>query len=111
MVKIIETHIIQDYYDMTILDHQSRVVEFSSWEEYVDMIKNYTANGKLSTKKLYDIVGCLNGISMTRNCIIKHFKSDDMHLDCHFITPYGHREDLLAYLIKDSNEDFKKGDN
>ena len=108
MVKIIETNIVQDYYDFTIIDHQSRLVEYPSWEDYVDSIKNYEDNNKRLPKKnkLYCFFNeKLNGYSIPRNCIIKYIKSDGHHLNCHYITSFGNRKTLLAYLVTGKEDD------
>ena len=39
MVKIIETNLSMS--DMIVMDHQNRVVEASSWEDYCNAFKNY----------------------------------------------------------------------
>ena len=40
MVKIIETNLSMS--DMIIMDHQNRVVEANSWEDYCNAFENYT---------------------------------------------------------------------
>ena len=39
MVKIIETNLL--YKDTTLMDHQNRVIEANSWDDYCNAIKNY----------------------------------------------------------------------
>ena len=39
-MKIVETNII--YEALTFYDHQTRVLEIPSWEEYCDLYRNYT---------------------------------------------------------------------
>ena len=39
MVKIIETNLSMS--DMIVMDHQNRVIEASSWEDYCNAFENY----------------------------------------------------------------------
>ena len=94
MVQIIETTI-------NMKDHQSRVIKYSSWEEYCQLYDNYDGN---STEF---INGTLLGVSLPNQAMITQLKYDDFHLEC-FIKLY---DDTwckrFAYLINDNQFSIK----
>lgn len=79
MVKIIETNLsIHDKTD-EIMDHQSRIVEAESWEQYVDYYFNYM-NGFDNFK--FKCLTKMQGETLPREAQIENFKYDDFHLSC-----------------------------
>lgn len=74
-IEVIETNLIIDE-DNIIQDHQSRVVEASSWDEYCKAYQNY--NGKEVTF----MAKVMKGSSLRANCKISNLKCDKMHLSC-----------------------------
>ena len=73
-MKIIETNISGDFDgDLTkIMDHQSRVIEADSWEQYV--LHYYSPDGSFFRKKFPQ--------TLPRQCAISRLKWDDYHLSC-----------------------------
>lgn len=90
MVKVIETNLSLQA-DDSIIDHQSRVIEVGSWDEYVNEIKE----GETINRD-----GTMYGVSIPRESRIKNFKSDDFHLSCDIYNYANKKTKKLAYLIK-----------
>lgn len=94
IAKVIETNLaIQD--DNTIIDHQSRVIEVSSWDEYVAEIESKTPIYRES------YIGNMHGSSISKDIIVYEFRSDEQHLTCSFVNSLGETMMKLAYLISE----------
>ena len=90
MIKIIETNISLDENNL-MKDHQSRVIEVTSWEEYVNY---YKKNTEMNFKSLTGLVGS----SLPRCAEISELKYDGFHLSC-YVTDGFHETLKLAYRI------------
>lgn len=93
MVKIIETNISMNYSN-EIIDHQSRIIEVSSWNEYIEEIKTR----KTISRKSF--LGNLIGVTIPKMAIVENLVYDDFHLSCDVINYKGIRDKKLCYLIK-----------
>lgn len=97
MIKIIETNIRLDKDDI-MHDHQSRVIEAKSWDEYINYYKkNMETNRSESTfKSLTGLVGS----SLPKYGDITELKHDDFHLSCYHVMNNGFHKTLrLAYRV------------
>lgn len=74
-IEVIETNLIIDE-DNIIQDHQSRVVEASSWDEYCKAYQNYDG------KEVFFKSKTMSGSSIKSNCKISKLKYDEIHLSC-----------------------------
>lgn len=92
-MKVIETNLSLQV-NNEILDHQSRVIEVDSWEEYVDEIRNGKSVRRCAA------IGSMSGNTLHNNVIIENFESDEFHLSCE-VKKDGTRGKTkkLAYLI------------
>ena len=90
MIKVIETNLSIDNND-NIADHQSRVIEVESWEEFINEIK------ECKTVSRKSICGCLDGCSIPRKSKIVNLKYDDIHLSCNFYNYIGVKTKKLVY--------------
>lgn len=79
MVYVIETNLSMNV--DKIADHQSRVIEVPSWEEYCAMYKNYSGQACTIGKSLTHLGG--NNINSHR--IIENLECDDFHLSCDMV--------------------------
>lgn len=95
MIKIIETNlsIYKHDEDHTIKDHQSRVIEVDSWDEYVQEIKD------AKTVVRNPVIGNLCGATIPHDSRIENLTYDEIHLDCDIITRFGHFTKKLAYKV------------
>lgn len=93
-MKIIETNICYDE-DRYMKDHQSRIVEVPTWEEYVSIFDHYDGTGKGKEFK-----SSMYGYVLLNNRQLMNLKYDDHHLSCQLIAPNGMREMKLAYLVR-----------
>ena len=94
MKVIIETNL--SLKDGVIVDHQSRVIEAKSWDEYVEYYRqNIESDRKHS--KFKSLTG-LFGDSLPRYGDITEFKYDNFHLSCYYTNPNGQVTMKLAYL-------------
>ena len=85
MKVIIETNL--SLKDGVIVDHQSRVIEAKSWDEYVEYYRqNIESDRKHS--KFKSLTG-LFGDSLPRYGDITEFKYDNFHLSCYHTNPNG----------------------
>ena len=93
---IIETNVSMK--DGIAIEHESRIVEAKSWDEYVEYYKqNLEPDGEHSKfKSLTD----LSGDSLPRYGDIIEFKYDDFHLSCYHINRHGMITLKLAYLCR-----------
>lgn len=78
MVKIIETNL-STTYGGEIIDHQSRVIEVSSWNEYVDLFKTYHGEPMGDYRA---ILGSMHGYVLPKGCILNGLGYDGHHLTC-----------------------------
>jgi len=93
MIKIIETNLSIDENNI-IKDHQSRVIEVESWDEYVQEVKDAKSVSRSS------VLGSLHGNTIPSSAVVEIISSDDFHLDCDVVNRYGILSKKLAYVIK-----------
>lgn len=93
MVKIIETNL--SMADMIVMDHQSRVIEASSWKDYCNAIENYNGD-TVEFKSLTSMFGS----TIPREVGVYNLKYDDFHLSCDVIKTGRYITKKLAYLWK-----------
>lgn len=79
MVYVIETNLSMD--GDKVADHQSRVIEVPSWEEYCAMYENY--NGQACT--IGKSLTYLSGNNINSHRIIENLNYDDFHLSCDMV--------------------------
>lgn len=76
MIKVIETNLSLNKTE-TIKDHQSRVVEVNSWEDYCKAFEEY--DGKpVEFKSITN----MTGNSIPREMAVLNLEYDDFHLSC-----------------------------
>jgi hypothetical protein len=92
MIKVIETNISINN-DNIIQDHQSRVIEVYSWEEYIEEIKNCKSINRSST------LGSLHGTTLPKESKVENLSYDDNHLMCDVINRFGIRSKKLTYKV------------
>lgn len=102
-MKIVETNIM--YEGLTFHDHQSRVLEIPSWEEYCDLYKNYDGNtvyeADIRTKRKYiNVYNNLEGCILPKNATIIKLKIDDYHLTCDMNLWDGKPSLKFAYIVE-----------
>jgi len=93
MIKVIETNLSIDE-ENTIKDHQSRVIEVDSWEEYIQEIKDAKSVSRNS------VLGSLHGNTIPSSAVVEITSLDDFHLDCDIVNRYGILSKKLAYMIQ-----------
>lgn len=100
MIKIIETNTtLEDFTgELLPIDTQSRVIEVSSWEVYIDEIKYQKQVNKRS------IIGYLIGVSFPKGATMKTFTYDDRRLMCTFNFYDGKFGLKTAYICENSDE-------
>ena len=89
--KIIETNISMK--DGQVYDHQSRVVEADSWDEYTEMYEEYDDSPIDRFKASSEMIGN----SIPKDVEILNLKYDEKHLTCDFKHKDGWIEKKLAY--------------
>ena len=89
--KIIETNISMK--DGQVYDHQSRVVEADSWDEYTEMYEEYDGSPIDRFKAISEMIGN----SIPKDVEILNLKYDEKHLACDFKHKDGWIEKKLAY--------------
>ena len=89
--KIIETNISMK--DEQVYDHQSRVVEADSWDEYIEMYEEYDGSPIDRFKAISEMIGN----SIPKDVEILNLKYDEKHLTCDFKHKDGWIEKKLAY--------------
>ena len=89
--KIIETNISMQ--DGQVYDHQSRVVEADSWDEYIEMYEEYDGSPIDRFKAISEMIGN----SIPKDVEILNLKYDEKHLTCDFKHKDGCIEKKLAY--------------
>lgn len=99
-MTIVETNI--SYSFAGIEDHQSRVIEILSWEEYCDLYRNYTGKAirdmDVKFKDVYNTL--INGCLLPRDADILCLTVNDINLTCNFKLWNGNRQYKLAYILK-----------
>ena len=92
MEKVIETNLTlkQCCY---IGDHQSRVIEVESWDEYLKEVET----GKCKTRTSY--IGNLSGCTIPKNCKVIDFVADEYHASCTVVMLNGTIKKKLMYRI------------
>lgn len=97
MVKIIETNLFVRS-DNTIRDHQSRIIQANSWDEYI----SYYEKNKESDREHspFQSLTSLIGDTLPRYGDIIIFDYDGLHSYCEVVNPYGVRMIILANLIE-----------
>ena len=93
MIKVIETNLSVDN-ENTIKDHQSRVIEVESWEDYIQEIKEAKSVSRNS------VLGSLHGNTIPNNAVVEIISLDDFHLDCDIVNRFGILSKKLVYRIK-----------
>lgn len=92
MDVVIETNLMMKQ-GCDIEDHQSRVIETESWDEYLDEI----SAGECKTRKSY--LGSLFGRSIPRNCKVLDFVADENHASCTVVLWNGSIIKKLMYRV------------
>jgi len=92
MVKIIETNLLIQ--NGEIIDHQSRVIEVESWEDFINEIKN--SKTIIRNSCLGNSPGCI----IPKQSRIENLIYDDIRLSCDIYNYEGVKTKKLAYLIK-----------
>jgi hypothetical protein len=95
-LKIVETNII--YEGLTFHDHQTRVLEISSWEEYCDLYRNY--DGTPVGDKYKCVYNEMQGYVLPKNATILGLHIDDFHLTCDLNLWNEAPHYKLAYIIE-----------
>ena len=99
-MKIVETNI--SYSSKRLEDHQSRVLEVPSWEEYCDLYRNYTGEAirdeDVNYKNVYNTF--LRGCLLPKRATIKNLKIDNFHLTCDMNLWNGTPHYKLAYILE-----------
>ena len=88
--KIVETNISMK--DGQVYDHQSRVVEADSWDEYTEMYEEYDGSPIDRFKAISEMIGN----SIPKDVEILNLKYDEKHLTCDFKHKDGWIEKKLA---------------
>lgn len=89
--KIIETNISMK--DGQVYDHQSRIIEADSWDEYIEMYEEYDGLPTDRFKAISEMIGN----SIPKDVEILNLKYDEKHLACDFKHKDGWIEKKLAY--------------
>lgn len=93
-LEVVETNLLMK--ENNIVDHQTRIVSVGSWEEYIDIFKNY--DGK--SVDVFKPMTQLYGNSLPGESMIENLTYDDCHLSCDIVRKNGCIEKKLAYLCK-----------
>ena len=93
MIKVIETNLSIDN-NNNIADHQSRIIEVDSWDEYIKEIKEAKCVLRMA------ILGVMQGCTIPKNAQVLDLKYDDAHLSCDVIGYEGKLGKKLAYVIR-----------
>lgn len=76
MIKVIETNLSLDGKGI-IKDHQNRVVEVNSWEDYCKAFNDYCGK-PVEFKSLTHMIGN----SIPKEVVLSNLKYDEFHLSC-----------------------------
>lgn len=93
-IKVIETNLSMK--DDKVFDHQSRVVEVDSWEDYIKIFTEYEGRVVDIFKSIIEMVGN----SIPKDVEILNLKYDDYHLTCDLKHKDGWIEKKLSYKSK-----------
>lgn len=89
--KIIETNLSMK--DGRIYDHQSRILEADSWNDYIQMYEEYDGFATDRFKAISDMIGN----SIPKDVEILNLKYDEKHLSCDYKNKDGFITKKLAY--------------
>lgn len=89
--KIIETNLSMK--DGQIYDHQSRILEADSWNDYIQMYEEYDGFATDRFKAISDMIGN----SIQKDVEILNLKYDEKHLSCDYKNKDGFITKKLAY--------------
>jgi hypothetical protein len=92
MIYIIETHLSLNNENI-ICDNQARVIRYSSWDDYIELIKS----GKYELGN-----GTMDGCILPRNAKVENLFYSDSNLSCNVITTLNNKIIKFAYLVKGS---------
>jgi hypothetical protein len=92
MIKIIETNISLNEND-EIMDHQARVVEVESWQEFIEEAKNHKSISRVS------LIGVCHGLSFPLSGKIENLKYNDHTLSCNITLWNGLKTKKLVYKV------------
>ena len=98
MIKIIETNLSMK--NEKVFDHQSRIIEAKSWDEYINYYKQNIESDRQHSK--FKSLTDLWGDSLPRYGKITEFKYDDFHLSCYYTNSFGMVSMKIAYLCEKS---------
>lgn len=96
MVQIIETNL--SIKDGQVFDHQSRVVEAESWDEYVCYYKENIEPDRHHSK--FKSLTSMLGDSLPRYGKVSELKYDNFHLSCYHTNFNGQITMHFAYLCE-----------
>ena len=78
-----------------IKDHQSRIIECGSWDDYIKAFQEYNGNA-IAFRSLTSMIGA----SINREKKIVNLQFDDFHMSCFvYGYPFNCHTKHLAYLI------------
>ena len=89
MIKIIETNISLTS-NGELADHQSRIIEVNSWDQYINDLKEC---------KPVHYEGTLIGYTVPRQSKVENLKYDDSHASCIVEIYSGAKTVKLAYKV------------
>lgn len=89
--KVIETNLSMK--DGQIYDHQSRIIEAETWDEYIKMYEEYDGFAVDRFKAISEMIGN----SIPKDVEILNLKYDERHLSCDLKHKNGWIEKKLAY--------------
>jgi hypothetical protein len=92
MIKVIETNLYLDHED-NIKDHQSRVIEVESWDDFINEVKE----AKCITRSAY--LGSMYGVTIPRSAKVENLIYDDFHLACDVYNYAGQKTKKLCYKV------------
>lgn len=95
-MKIVETNI--SYSFAGLEDHQSRVLEIPSWNEYCDLFRSY--NGEHNGDNYKCVFNQMTGCVMPNNAEILYLKINDTRLTCNMKLYNECRQYKLAYILE-----------
>lgn len=93
-LEVVETNLMMK--ENSITDHQIRIVSVGSWDEYVNIFKNYDG----TSVDIFKPITQMFGNSLPREATITNLVYDDFHLSCDLTTANGFTEKKLAYLCR-----------
>lgn len=94
MIHIIETNLSLNNENI-IQDHQSRLIKYPSWEDYINLIQS---------RKYESVNGTMYGCILPRNVKVSNFIYDDFHLSCDVINALNMKTVKFAYVVQENIE-------